>query len=391
LKGSPKVTIRMETPPGQEGQVDFGYTGMMVDPDSGRRRKSWAFIMKLSYSRHQFVRFVFHQDVATWIDCHDRAFGFFGGVPERIVLDNLKAGVIKADIYDPTINLSYGEMERHFGFVADPAKVRTPEHKGKVERSVPVVRGHLLAGRCFADIRAANERALTWCREEIGMEVHGTTKRKPFEVFLREEKTLLKPLPEAPFETALWKRCTIHPDHHVVFDKSYYSVPTRYIGKQVWVRGDQKIVRVFLNHELIKTHSRSCYPGTWVTDQQDYPPQKLAWLMATPTFCREKAAEYGPHVSQFVHDILAAHATRNLRKAQSLLRLGEKYGSDLDSACERALAFGNYRYNSLKAILEKRLADKEGKHTVPDSPVPLSPLGRSFLRPREYFGQEVHP
>ncbi len=130
LKGSPKVTVRMETPAGEEAQVDFGYAGMMRDPETGKMRKSWAFVLKLSYSRHQFVRFVFRQDVTMWIDCHERAFNFFGGVPERIVLDNLKAGVIKADIYDPTINHAYGELERHYGFVADPAKVRTPEHKG---------------------------------------------------------------------------------------------------------------------------------------------------------------------------------------------------------------------------------------------------------------------
>lgn len=392
LKGSPRVTIRMETPAGEEAQVDFGYAGMMHDPETGKKRKSWAFVLKLSYSRYPFVRFVFRQDVAMWIDCHERAFGFFGGVPERIVLDNLKAGVIKADIYDPTINLAYGELERHYGFVADPAKVRTPAHKGKVERSVPVVRGHLLAGRSFRDIREANERALVWCRQEIGMEVHGTTKRKPFEVFSQEEKPVLKPLPETPFEMAVWKEGTVHPDHHVVFDKSYYSVPTRYIGKKVWVRGDQREVRIFLNHELIKTHSRSFRPGTWVTDVTDYPPQKLAWLMSTPTFCRNKAAEYGPHVAQFVHDILSSHATRYLRKAQAILRLGEKYGSALDRACERALAFGNYRYKSLKAILEKGLVDHatSGENNPSAEPAALSPLGQSFLRPREYFRPEVH-
>lgn len=105
--------------------------------------------MTLSYSRHKFVRFVFRQDIDTWLDCHERAFAFFGGVPQRIILDNLKSGVIKPDIYDPTLNRAYADMERHFGFVADPARVRTPKHKGKVERAVPIVRKHLLAGRIF--------------------------------------------------------------------------------------------------------------------------------------------------------------------------------------------------------------------------------------------------
>ncbi len=385
--GTPRVTVRLEVSPGQEAQVDFGYARLMMDPETGKARKTWAFIMTLSYSRHRFVRFVFRQDSPTWIDCHQRAFEFFGGVPATIILDNLKTGVVKPDIYDPTIHFAYADMERHYGFVADPAKARTPEQKGKVERVVPVVRKHLLAGRQFKDITEANQRALSWCKYEIGQEIHGTTKRKPFLVFLEEEKPLLKPLPDKPFEMPLWKECSVHPDHHVVFDRSYYSLPTRYIGKKVWVRGTQKLVQIFYQHELIKTHLRSRHPGGWATDETDYPPEKLAYLMATPTYCRKKAAEYGPHTEKLIQEILLTHAMRNLRKAQAILRLGEKYGQDIEIACERALAFGNYRYKSLKIILEKGLAKPEA---TPISS-PLSPLGQSFLRQADYFTPEVCP
>ncbi len=175
----------------------------MYDPVSKRQRKAWAFIMVLSYSRHRFVRFVFTMDIASWIDCHIRAFEFFGGVPSTIVLDNLKQGVIKPDIYDPVLNRAYGDLERHFGFVADPARVRSPRLKGKVERMVPVVRQHLLAGRFFKDIREANQRAVHWARYEIGQQVHGTTKQRPYEMFLKEERAALQPLPDKPFEIPL--------------------------------------------------------------------------------------------------------------------------------------------------------------------------------------------
>lgn len=383
--GVPQVTVRLEVPPAQEAQVDFGYAGMMIDPETGKTHRAWAFIMTLSYSRHRFVRFVFRMDSPTWIDCHQRAFQFFGGVPTTIILDNLKPGVIKPDLYDPTLHFAYADLERHYGFVADPAKVRTPEHKGKVERVVPVVRKHLLAGQMFQDIQEANQRALSWCKDEIGQEIHGTTKKKPFVAFLEEEKPLLKPLPAEPFETPLWKECSVHPDHHIVFDRSYYSLPTRYIGKKVWVRGTQKLIQIFDQHELIKTHSRSRYPGGRVTDETDYPPAKLAYLMATPTYCRKKASEFGPHTAKLIQEILLPHAMRNLRKAQAILRLGEKYGSDLERASERALAFGNYRYKSLKTILEKGLAPPEPLPLYP----PLSPLGQSFLRPADYFTPEV--
>ncbi|MBW1739005.1 MAG: hypothetical protein JRJ69_16050 [Deltaproteobacteria bacterium] len=260
--------------------------------------------------------------------------------------------------------------------------------KGKVERVVPVVRQHLLAGRKFSDINEANKRAVIWCRDEIGQQIHGTTRRKPYEVFLEEEKKVLKALPAKVFEIPLWKRCSVHPDHHVVFDKAYYSVPTRYIGKRVWVKGTRKLVRIFYEHELIKTHVRARYPGQRVTDMSDYPPEKQAYLMATPTYCRNKASEYGPFTERLICKILSDHAMRNLRKAQGILRLGEKYGKErLEMACKRALEYGNYRYNSIKTILEKGLFES---HEADISPVPgLSTLGESFLRPPSYFAQEV--
>ena len=381
--GGPSVCVRLEVEPGTQAQVDYGYAGIMLDPVSGKNRRAWAFIMSLSYSRHRFVRFVFRQDIPTWIDCHIRAFEFFAGVPACVVLDNLKAGVVKPDIYDPIINKAYAELERHYGFVADPAKVASPKLKGKVERNVGVVRRHLLAGRTFRDVEEANERALRWCKEEIGMEIHGTTKRKPYEVFLREESSHLRPLPPERFQCPKWKTCTVHPDHHVVFDHSYYSLPTRFIGADVWVRGDDRLVRIFLGPELIKTHCKAPRPGTWVTDLSDYPPEKLAYLMPAPTYCRRRAAEVGPQTEILVRKILADNAMRNLRKAQAVIRLAEKYGQErMEAASERSLFFGNFHYRAIKRILEKGLEeDLDTKSPA----VQLSLLGLRFLRDPSYF------
>lgn len=382
--GRTKATVRRETPPGLEAQVDFGYVGIMYDPETGKRRRTWAFIMTLSWSRHKFVRFVFRQDTPMWLDCHERAFAFFGGIPKRIILDNLKSGVLKPDLYDPTINRAYADMERHYGFVADPAKVGMATHKGKVERTVPIVRKHLLAGRIFTDINEANQRALTWCKDEIGMEVHGTTKKKPYPAFLTEEQPHLMSLPSLPFERPLWKECTVHPDHHIVFDKSYYSLPTRYIGKKVWVKGTHTTTEIFLAQERIKVHPRSHIPGRWMTDQSDYPPEKRAFLMATPTWCRRKAAEFGAHTEALITAILKENAMRNLRKAQALLRLAEKYSHDIEKVAERAVRYGVTRYRSIKTMLEKEIADDEPRHRAV-----LSDLGQRFLREPAYFSREV--
>jgi len=309
-----------------------------------------------------------------------RAFDFFGGVPGTIVLDNLKAGVVKADIYDPTLNRAYAEMERHYGFVADPAKVASPKLKGKVERNVGVMRRHLLAGRRFRDVDEANERALRWCKEEIGMEIHGTTKMKPYEVFLSEELSRLRPLSPERFQCPTWKKCTVHPDHHVVFDRSYYSLPTRFIGAGVWVRGDERFVRIFLDSELIRTHCKAQSAGTWVTDRSDYPPEKLAYLLPDRTVCLARAADVGPRTEAVVRKILGGNGMRHLRKAQAILRLGDKYGKQ--PASDRALTLGNLEYRAIKRILESGL---EGIPDPKPATAPLSPLGMSFLRDPSYF------
>jgi len=253
-----------------------------------------------------------------------------------------------------------------------------------VERLVPVVRGQFLAGRDFRDIEEANEKALIWCKEQIGMQLHGTTKRRPFEVFQKEEAPRLKTLPSEAFDIPLWKACTVHPDHHVVFDRSYYSVPTRFIGKEVWVRGGRRVVHIFLDEQLIKMHTRSFVPGTFVTDPSDYPPEKLAYLMASPTYCRRQAAQIGPQTETLVRTILGDHAMRNLRKAQAVLRLAQKYGNAaMEAAAQRALFFGNFRYRSIKTILENGW--KTPSEPAAEVSIALSPLGQSFLRPVDYF------
>jgi transposase len=377
------VTVRLETAAGEQAQVDFGYVGRLRDPETGQFRRAWVFAMVLSYSRHRFVRFVFSQDLNTWLDCHIRSFNFFQGVPKSLVLDNLKDGVLKPDLYDPTLNRAYAELERHYGFVADPAKVRMANHKGKIERVIPVIRQQLMAGCEYRDIEEANCKAEFWCREKVGRREHGTTHRLPFVVFEEEERSLLLPLPMEPFEAPVWKACRAHPDCHVVFEKSYYSVPYRYRGEELWIRAGLKVVRIYRDHELIKTHVRASRPGSWQTDERDYPPEKLAYLEKTPTYCRHQAAELGSHVAQYVEHVLSSHAMRHLRKAQGVVRLGQKYGAQaLDGACRRAVGFGNYRYHSLKEILDKGLWKEEPAELRPASP---SLTACRFGRPASYF------
>ena len=381
-----RVTVRIETPAGRQAQVDFGKARVKVGETL---RSLWVFVMTLSFSRHRFVRFVERQDLTTWIDCHVRAFEFFGGVPQTVLLDNLKAGVVRPDLYDPTINRAYAELERHYGFAVDPAKVATPEHKGKVERQVPVVRQQLVAGREYRDLADLNEKALYWCREQVGRQIHGTTQEAPLVRFEHLEQAALLPLPASAFDPPTWAECTVHPDHHIVFERNYYSLPTRFVGKAVWVRAGRRLVEIYCHEELVKTHPRASGRGVWQTDPNDYPEAAKAHLSAHPSWCREQAGKMGPNAGRMAEAILADHAIRNLRKAQALLRLGEKYGAErLDEACAYLLSFETTEIRRLKRVLEEGIP-AFWKPTPEPVAAPLTEQAMTFLHPPESFGALV--
>ena len=379
----PKSTVHLETKPGYQAQVDFGYVGLMKDPLTQKMRKAYAFIMTLSHSRYRFVRFVFRQDIKTWVDCHIRAFHFYGGIVECIMIDNLKSGIIKADIYDPVLNRTYGELEKHYGFICDPTKVRTPRHKGKVERSVSIVRQQVLAGRVFKDIEEANARALHWCRHEIALIPTRTTGQAPWTMFIQEEKALLKPLPSQDYECAVWQELKVHRDHHIVFDGSYYSIPTQYIGTMVWLRAGDRILEVYSNHQKIKTHVRAQSRGQWVTDKRDYPKEARFFLDNDKEHCLKQAQEIGCSTYTLLMEVLQRPTLLHQRKAQAILRLQEKYGAQrLENACCRALSFESISYRSLKGILVQGL---EESYPPKDQPVKILPQQASYLRqPHEF-------
>jgi transposase len=384
----PRNCLRIEVRAGEEAQVDFGSAGMMIDPETGKLRRAHAFVMTLSYCRLPYVEFVFDQGQVTWVKCHMNAFEFFGGVPGRVILDNLKSGILRPNTYDPVFNRAYGECAKHYGFIIDPAKIARGDHKGKVEREIPVIRQQFLSSEDFRDIRDAHGKVRQWCVQDYGMQGHGTTKRKPSEVFRAEEKQLLKSLPLEKFDIPLWKEAKVHPDHHVVFAKNYYSMPTRYVGKKVWARGGLHTVQMFYEGELVKTHSRSYAEGAWRTDETDYPPEKSRYLLKTTEYYQREALKHGEYVRQVVARIMTEHAYRNLRKVQAVFRLADKYGSDtLNLACRRCIFYEDYRMSTIKRILLKQLShlplgEEVAGHTKASS------RGVSFIRPPEYFTHE---
>lgn len=359
LRGRATVP-RPEVPAGEEAQIDYGHLGSWLDPATGRVRRVWAFVMVLACSRHMFVRPVLRLDARSWVAAHVAAFTFFSGAPRRLVPDNLATGVARPDLYDPKINRAYAELAAHYGALVDPARASKPKDKPRVERPMPYVRDSMWRGRDWRDEAHMQAGALQWCTEVAGRRHHrGLEGAQPLAVFAAVEAEALIPLPATDFELAWWSTPKVGPDCHVKVGKVLYSVPWRHIGRRVDAREGERTVEVFVEGTLIKTWAR--LERGRQTDWGDYPPEKVAFFMRSPAWCRRRAAELGPSVATVVASLLELNALHRLRSAQGVVGLAERYGERLDAACARALAVGDPSYRTVKGIL---VAGTEGEALV---------------------------
>lgn len=369
----PDVVVRLQFAPGEVGQVDFGSGPMIYDLARCKERKTWFFVMTLAFSRHQYAELVWDQSVETWLRCHSNAFRFFGGVVSKVIIDNLKSAITKACRYDPQVQRSYAEFARAYGFQISPCVVRTPEHKGRVEAGVKYIkRSFLNSPRTFRHLADGCRQLLDWVMGEAGNRVHGTTQQQPLALFAEEEKSALKPLPAEPVELAVWKTVKLHPDCHVQLNRSYYSAPHRYVGRELDLRATPNQVTLFDQLTLVACHPRATRPGTWMTNYDHLPPEKTAHLLQTPQWCLAEAEKVGEACSEFMLELLGDRVVDRLRAAQGLLRLRKKFGTRrLEAACRRALAFGNIQFKAVKRILDQGLDQQpldvtdEGQYELP--------------------------
>jgi transposase len=390
----PETFVRVEVPPGSEAQVDFGYAGRMVDPASGQERRAWVFVLVLSWSRHLYAEVVFDQRVETWLLCHQHAFAWFGGVPARIVPDNLKAAIVRASFTEPVAQRSYRECAEHAGFLIDPNPPRSPNLKGKVEQGgVHYVCRNFLAGRTPEPVDELNAKLRRWAEQTAGTRVHGTTKQRPLERFATVERAALLPLPVIPYDLAVWKRASVSRDCYLSFEQAYYSAPFRLVGQQLWVRGGARTVELYADdHRLIATHTRARASGERHTILAHLPPEKVPGLVLTRENCQLRAAAIGPKTAEVIADLLAHRPEDRLRTAGRVLQLGVVTSAErLERTCARALHFGDHDFLTLKRILQEgldqeplpaavvpaRSTDSAGPTTTtrpPSSAPPPSPL-----------------
>jgi transposase len=353
LRGSrlPEARLVIETPPGEEAQVDYGTGPMVRDPASGRYRRVRLFVLALGYSRKAVRLLTFHSSTRIWVELHERAFRRLGGVTRLIVLDNLGEGVITPDIYDPTLNPLYRDMLAHYGVVALPCRTGDPDRKGKVEAGVGHAKRTPLKGLRFESLEEAQAYLDRWEERWADTRIHGTTKRQVAAMFA-EEKPALLPLPVEPFRYYQFGERTVHLDGCVEVEAAYYGAPPGWIGRRIPVQWNDRHVRLLdpKTGQLLREHLRQQRGGHRIKDE-DRPsrtPLGTAQLLA-------RTERAGRHIGALCQGMHRRQGEAAVRRILGVLSLAKKYGAAAtDDACAAALEVEVFEYRLVRRYLDRR-------------------------------------
>jgi transposase len=369
----------IETPPGQEAQVDYGAGPLVRDPNTGKYRRTRLFVLTLGYSRKSVRLLVFKSSTQIWAELHEQAFRRLGGVPQLIVLDNLREGVFKPDIYDPELNPLFRDFLKYYGSTALPCRVRDPDRKGKVESGVGHAKRTPLKGMKFENLEEAQAYLDRWEEHWADTRIHGTTKRQVAAMFA-EERPFLKQLPLEPFRYYKFGKRTVHLDGCVEVDKAYYAPPLGYIGSRLLVQWDDRHVRILhpKTHELLREHIKKP-PGRRSVLPQDKPkrtPPSTLNLLG-------RAAKAGANIGVLCKRVHDVEGEAGIRRIQGVLSLGKKYGqAALEQACKIALECEVPSYRFVRRYLERQ---PSGHLTLRQ----VDPLIRQLTLYRDLFHQRT--
>jgi transposase len=373
---------RLEQSPGEEAQVDFG-TGAPIVREDGTRSRTHVFRIVLSYSRKAYSEVVLRQTTDAFLRAIENAFWHLGGVPRRVVLDNLRAAVKKADWFDPELNPKVQAFAAHYGFVFAPTRPYLPRHKGKVERGVAYVQDNALKARRFTSLEEQNAFLAKWESTVADRRIHGTTRRQVGPLFAEVERATLQPLPVAHFPCFQETQRTVHRDGHVELARAYYSVPPEYLSRRVWARWDGRLVRIFnLNLELIAVHPQ-VEPGRFSTRDEDIPSERRTLVERGSVWMLNQIRHIGEHTTNWAEALLAERGVESLRVLQGLLSLTKRHRSiEIERACEVALSYRAFRLRTLRTLIE-RDAPKQGEIEFTSE--------HELIRPLTEYGQFIAP
>jgi len=333
--------------------------GKLLDPVSMKLRKAYVFVAVMGYSRLMFARLVFDQKIETWVRLHVQMFEALGAVPKVVVPDNLKAAVIRAAFTaadETTLNRSYRELGRYYGFKIDPTPPYSPQKKGKVESGVKYLKNAVLKSRDGMCLEELQKELSEFVRDTANVREHGTTFRPPIELF-EEERKAMHALPSQRYDPITWHQAKVHRDCHVQFRRCRYSVPWKHVGKSVWLRASRNDIIVYADDERIATHPRQDGGGQSMTNESHLPDQRAEYRQRTQSYWQERAEQLGEEVGALVRQIWERDdVLHQLRTVQAVVKLLSGYPPHrAKAAATRALFYGVLDYRGVKNILVRAL------------------------------------
>ena len=340
----------LESAPGEEAQVDFGL-GAPTLAATGKHRRPYLFVMTLKYSGKSFRKVVWKADQETWARLHEEAFRSFSGAVSYVVLDNLKEGVLRPDIYAPELNAVYGALLAHYGAVADPCRVQDPDRKGTVENAVKHTQSTALKGRRFDSIEAQNAFLAHWEQRWAALRIHGRKKRQVLEMF-REEQPHLRPLPLEGFRLFRQVTRTVDDAGLVQVEGSYYAALPAPLHSAVSVRVYEREIEILgAAGEVLRRHEKSARKGAFViaaADRLFNPSRESARVLA-------KVERIGPCTGAFARELFARLGRPGSRAIYGIASLARTYArADIEAVCARLVQAQCFAYAALKRALERQ-------------------------------------
>lgn len=355
--GKLNPVLRLNHKAGEKCFVDYSGTKLsVVDRETGEIQDAELFVGVLGVSSLLYAEAHWGQTLPHWIGAHVRMFQEFGGVSQVLVPDNLKSGVTNPCRYEPDINPTYHDFANQYGIAVVPAGSRKPKHKAKVENGVLVGLRWIIArlrNRTFFSLPELNAAI----REQVvainnrTMRGIGKSRRELFEEI---DKPALRPLPQVPYEFAVWKHAKIGIDYHAQFDGYFYSVPFTLLKQPVLVRATERTVEILHKGNRVASHMRQYGKDRYCTLREHRPPSHKAYLDWSPDRFARWADRIGPRTRQYIDARLASrmHPEQSFRLCLGILKLAEKYSPErLEAACAKALTVGITSYKRIREML----------------------------------------
>lgn len=377
-KQNPEQFDRLEFLPGEEAQVDYGQGALTIHPKTGKRRRPRLFVMTLRYSRRSFRKTIWNSSKEAWARLHEEAFRYFGGCPQYVVLDNLKEGVLKPDIYEPELNPVFAAMLSHYDVVADPCRVEDPDRKGTVENAIQHTQKTALKGREFESIENQNQWLMHWEERWASPRVHGRTKRQVQEMFL-EEKPHLKALPLLSFRYFAQEMRTVWDDGCIEVKGSFYSALPAPLYSDVMIRIYDLTVEIFdpKTLTLIRRHVKSSRRGSVHMEETDriFNPSRKTDLFF------EQAEKIGPNTKEICELLFKEQGRLGQRKMRGILSLARHHAAALiEQASEIALAHHVRSSKTVRELVERL----EKKESASEKEIVLTQAHALIRSPNDY-------